>query len=97
MFTIQVNGKRIPEEDFEHFTRWFCVRVVPFVSRGTLLSIVGDVQDTQELRSNLLKYVEGKSALDGKTIREGSVFRSMKDSGVSFKVVSNQFLLKGGD
>ena len=44
-----------------------------------------------------LKHVEGQSAIDGKTIREGSVFRCFTDSSFSFKVVNNQFLLKGGD
>ena len=53
--------------------------------------------ETENISSALLKRVEGKSLIDGKTIREGSVFRCFTDSSFSFKVVSNQFLLKGGD
>lgn len=95
MFTIQVNGVKIPEEDYQMFSNGgLNVRSVPVVKKTTIREIVGDVEN---IGSALLMYVEGKSALDGKTIREGSVFRSMNDSSVSFKVVSNQFLLKGGD
>jgi RNA ligase (TIGR02306 family) len=41
----------------------------------------------------LLQYVEGKSVLNNQTNREGSVFRSL-DGTISFKVISNTFLLK---
>ena len=100
MFTIQVNGVRISECDFQMFVAMFGgrgVKVVPHVSHNTLHGIVGNCETTEEIRSNLLQYVEGKSAIDGKTIREGSVFRCLTDSSFSFKVVSNQFLLKGGE
>lgn len=95
MFTIQVNGVKIPEEDYQMFSNGgLNVRSVPVVRKATIREIVGDVEN---IGAALLKYVEGKSAIDNKTIREGSVFRSLNDSSVSFKVVSNQFLLKGGD
>lgn len=100
MFTIQVNGTRISECDFQMFVAMFGergVRVVPHVSHNTLRGIVGNCETTEEIRTKLLQYVEGKSVIDGKTIREGSVFRFLTDSSFSFKVVSNQFLLKGGD
>jgi len=41
----------------------------------------------------LLQHVEGKSLLNSQTNREGSVFRSL-DGKISFKVISNTFLLK---
>lgn len=41
----------------------------------------------------LLQHVEGKSLLNNQTNREGSVFRSL-DGKISFKVISNTFLLK---
>lgn len=95
MFTIQVNGVKVAEEDYQMFKRMFIqVKSVPEVSKATLREIVGD---SGEIGATLLKYVEGKSAIDGKTIREGSVFRCLTDSSFSFKVVSNQFLLKGGE
>lgn len=95
MFTIQVNGVKIVEEDYQMFKqRFHQVKSVPEIRKATLREIVGD---TGQIGATLLKYVEGKSAIDGKTIREGSVFRCLTDSSFSFKVVSNQFLLKGGD
>lgn len=98
MFTIQVNGVKIKEDDYQIFKQMFKdsfqVKSVPEICKSTLRKIVGESKD---VRKALLKYVEGKSAIDGKTIREGSVFRSLTDSSFSFKVVSNQFLLKGGE
>lgn len=95
MFTIQVNGVKIAEEDYQMFKQMFNkVKSVPEVRKATLREIVGDAG---VIGATLLKYVEGKSAIDGKTIREGSVFRCLTDSSFSFKVVSNQFLLKGGE
>lgn len=95
MFTIQVNGVKIAEEDYQMFKQMFTqVKSVPEVAKTTLREIAGGADD---ICGTLLKHVEGKSAIDGKTIREGSVFRCFTDSSFSFKVVNNQFLLKGGD
>ena len=95
MFTIQVNGVKVSEEDYQMFKQMFHqVKSVPEVRKATLRQIVGD---SSEIGATLLKYVEGKSDIDGKTIREGSVFRCFTDSSFSFKAVSNQFLLKGGE
>ena len=41
----------------------------------------------------MLSYAEGKSRLNSQTEREGVVVRSM-DNKVSFKAISNNFLLK---
>lgn len=101
LFTIQVNGARIPETDFGMLAAKFKevgVKSVPTIfAAKSLREVVGDCLTNEEVQTKLLKYVEGKSALDGKTVREGSVFRCLTDSSFSFKVVSNQFLLKGGD
>ena len=94
LFTIQVNGVKIAEEDFQYISTTLNVKSVPQVRRATLRQLVGDAEN---ISSALLKRVEGKSLIDGKTIREGSVFRCFTDSSFSFKVVNNQFLLKGGE
>ena len=94
LFTIQVNGVKIAEEDFQYIKTTLDVKSVPQVRRATLRQIIGNAEN---ISSALLKYVEGKSLIDGKTTREGSVFRCFTDSSFSFKVVSNQFLLKGGE
>jgi ATP-dependent RNA circularization protein (DNA/RNA ligase family) len=49
-----------------------------------------------ETIENLLKYAEGNSELNPKQEREGLVFKCNEKS-VSFKAISNKFLLKGGE
>jgi hypothetical protein len=44
----------------------------------------------------LLKYADAKSALNPNFDREGVVIRSL-DRKISFKVISNRFLLKNDD
>jgi ATP-dependent RNA circularization protein (DNA/RNA ligase family) len=43
---------------------------------------------------SLLKLAEGKSALNSSTEREGLVFKCIEDPSISFKVISNRFLLR---
>jgi RNA ligase (TIGR02306 family) len=45
---------------------------------------------------DLLRMAEGKSALNPQTEREGLVWKSL-DGKISFKAISNKFLLEGGD
>ena len=42
----------------------------------------------------LLEFAEGKSHLNGITEREGLVFKCRENPGVSFKAISNRFLMK---
>ena len=59
--------------------------------------VLGDVVfDPAETIDAILKGAEGKSVLNNKTEREGIVYKH-KDGQVSFKAISNKFLLKGGD
>jgi RNA ligase (TIGR02306 family) len=44
----------------------------------------------------ILRMAEGKSQLCATTEREGLVFKCLQDSSISFKCISNRFLLKGG-
>jgi RNA ligase (TIGR02306 family) len=46
---------------------------------------------------DLLILAEGKSVLSQKTEREGLVFKNQNDPDLSFKAISNKFLLKGGE
>ena len=57
---------------------------VPLVGFGVL---VGSPSD-------LLDDAEGKSTVNESSIREGYVYKSMSDSNVSFKCISNAYLLK---
>ena len=47
--------------------------------------------------ADLLKIAEGKAILNPKAEREGIVFKCVEDPQISFKAISNKFLLKGGD
>ena len=62
------------------------LEVVPLISvrAGT---------DLPKTIDELLKYAEGKSYLNVKTEREGIVIRTA-DNVISFKAISNKFLLK---
>jgi RNA ligase (TIGR02306 family) len=46
---------------------------------------------------SILAYVENKSILNPNAEREGSVFKCLEDPSISFKAISNKFLLKGGE
>jgi len=55
--------------------------------------------DASELDADvptLLQWAEGKSQLCGTTEREGLVYKCMEDPEISFKAISNKFLLKNG-
>ena len=52
--------------------------------------------DGQTIES-LLEAAEGKSMLNHKTEREGLVFKSIANPDISFKAISNKFLIKNGD
>lgn len=47
--------------------------------------------------AELLEFAEGKSQLNKDTEREGVVIRNVTDPTISFKVISNRFLLKEKD
>lgn len=46
---------------------------------------------------SILRLAEGKSELNDKTEREGLVFKSIANPDISFKAISNKFLIKNGD
>lgn len=64
------------------------IEEVPQVFVGKLTGMTCD---------DLLRMAEDKSVLNPKTEREGLVFKSVVNPNVTFKAISNLFLLKGGD
>jgi len=58
---------------------------VPVIAVGTLTGMTVD---------SLLETAEGKSTLNVRAEREGLVFKNANDAEVSFKCISNKFLLK---
>lgn len=82
LFNIYADGKRLRQDAFYIACQQCGIPCCPFLSQ-------------QELNFDLpgiLKFAEGKSALNTNTEREGLVFRCIED-GLSFKVISNKYLL----
>lgn len=67
------------------------LKIVPLLGFTTLQNF-----DASEQTAGILKYAEGKSALNGSE-REGVVFKSLRNPNESFKAVSNKWLLNGGE
>jgi hypothetical protein len=82
VFNVVVDGKKI-NPYFHDVERFF--KIVPIVFEGTLPATVDEV----------VAMADGQSVI-ADTIREGLVFRT-RDQSVSFKAVSNKFLLKYKD
>jgi RNA ligase (TIGR02306 family) len=76
--------ERLNLKDFMGLIEFLGYETVP------ILAIVFPLPETVE---ELLRQAEGKSVLNQNTEREGVVIRSM-DTNISFKAISNKFLLK---
>ena len=82
----------LPHEEFIQFCKSYDFETVPVIWEGKL----SEFKDIK----NLLLFAEGKSQLCSTAEREGLVFRSKsfeKNKRISFKVISNKFLLKSKD
>lgn len=86
LFNIIIDGKRLNQKEFFEVARKYTIPVCPFVSEIIL----------DHTLDELLKMAEDKSILNARTDREGLVFRCVEDN-LSFKVISNKFLLKKGE
>ena len=95
---IQGNKYGLSEPQLYVFNVWRNRNRVPFAEWGGLRTVpVLDLwYELPETVFNLLTIAEGKSVLNPKTEREGLVLRTDKGD-VSFKAISNKFLLKGGE
>ena len=94
---IQGNKYGLNEPQLYVFNVWRNRNRVPFAEWGGLRTVpVLDLwYELPETVFDLLTIAEGKSVLNPKTEREGLVLRTEKGE-VSFKAISNKFLLKGG-
>lgn len=80
-------GKFLDRHDMITFCTYVNLNVVP---------IVEHYYNLPETVDDLLIYAEGKSRLNDETEREGIVIRT-HDKSISFKAISNKFLLKNGE
>lgn len=82
LFNIYVDGRRLRQDVFYVVCDKLRIPTCPFLYQDTLsFDLPG-----------ILKFAEGKSVLNAQTEREGLVFRCVED-GLSFKVISNKYLL----
>lgn len=82
-FNLVVNGKKMPSVMSAHVLAPYGVPWVPILETDF---------DLPETVDEMLKYADGESVING-VMREGVVIRS-SDATLSFKAVSNKFLLK---
>ena len=83
LFNIIVDGVRLPQDQFNVICLLLGINCCPFV----------ETLDLNFTLPEILKYAEGKSKINILKEREGLVFRAI-DSTLSFKVISNKFLIK---
>jgi hypothetical protein len=86
LFNIQINGKRLTQDTFYQICTQYNIPCCPLLGQFELNHTLPE----------LLKYAEGKSKLNSSTEREGVVLRCVEDN-LSFKVISNKFLLKNDE
>lgn len=86
LFNIYVNHKRLLQHEFYEVCGLLQIPCCPYL--GTL--------PLNFTLPEILKYAEGKSVLNPTTEREGLVFRCI-ETGLSFKVISNKYLLKNNE
>ena len=79
--------KRVSREEFFDIMDTLKLDTVPYLDLPYFLP---------ETMSELIEFAEAKSQLNQKAEREGIVLRTA-DNDISFKVISNKFLLKGGE
>lgn len=106
-FGINGNPYNLPDQDWRIFSvfdiqnyrylslpamREFCTKLgltlVPIVAEGVELPATVEAA---------VAFAEGKSLLNPKQRREGLVWRFLGDEDISFKTISNDFLLNGGE
>lgn len=83
IFNLKIDGRSLNTSEIDVELVGTSLRTVPFLGLYTFTTI-----------EDILNYVEGKSVINPKVEREGCVFR-FRD--VSFKAISNKFLLKEKD
>ncbi len=83
LFNICVDGKRLKQDVFYTICQRLYIPTCPHLFTDSLEFTLPDI----------IKFAEGKSVLNKNVEREGLVFRCIED-GLSFKVISNRYLLK---
>lgn len=86
LFNIYVNGKRLSQDRFYEACEKHGIPCCPCL----------EVREMDFTLPDIIRYAEGKSRLHPEVEREGVVFRCI-DAELSFKVISNKYLLKNDE
>ena len=81
-------GRFFTPQERNEFVSKFEIKHVPVLDNSA--SLLENVND-------MLEFAEGKTFLGSGAEREGLVWKNVSLPGLSFKTISNKFLLKGGD
>jgi hypothetical protein len=72
----------------------FDIEEVPIIHPSAHLRDISDgFEGDIDPLEKLLKYADGDSFICANPKREGVVFKNLKDPSVSFKIISNEYLL----
>jgi tRNA-binding EMAP/Myf-like protein len=82
------DGKYLNNDEIRDFCRQHNLNHVPFIDYDFTLPLTID---------EILKMANGESKLEKGVLREGLVFRNNNNPRISFKAISNDFLLKNGN
>lgn len=89
-------GKYVSAEERQFIIRDL-VALGATIEQVPVITAVGTTQLYRLSVDDFLEMAEGKSALNPKTEREGLVFKNQTDPDISFKAISNRWLLKTGE
>jgi ATP-dependent RNA circularization protein (DNA/RNA ligase family) len=82
-------GRYFNSEERNEFAADFGIEHVPVIQFNSLVEF-NDIQC-------VLTFAEGKSIINPVVEREGLVFKCVEKPDISFKSISNRFLIKNGD
>lgn len=89
-------GKYVSAEERQFIIRDL-VALGATIEQVPVIAAVGTTQLDGLSVDDFLEMAEGKSVLNPKTEREGLVFKNQTDPDISFKAISNRWLLKTGE
>jgi len=95
VFNIIENGKKYSLEKMIKFCNQYSLKHVPVIYDNWVFK--NSEKPVQEIIKELIDWSNGKSVLNNNILREGLVLRLKKNTNISFKIRSPEFLLKYGE
>ena len=95
VFNVIEGGERYSLEKMKEFCLQHGLKMVPILYDSWVLK--NPERPVQEIVKELLDWSNGKSVLNNNVLREGLVLRLKKNTNISFKIRSPDFLIKFGE